>query len=365
MKRIICVTESLAGGGAEHQMSILANFLFENGYDVTLVTFANAKDFYPLNKGIKRVMLGINGGHVRQSLEIVRYFLLVKADCVISYRQCSNARISIPLLFRKNVRLISSERNTTIGQPDKFEKLLINWKLYKRSDYVVPNSISQAQYIKHKRPEWEQKIVTIINYTDLEQFPKSSFPNDLTTIKIAVFARYSAQKNPIRFIEMCAKLKKETDKHFMVHWYGQQTGNISGYNSDYLKCKDTIAKYCVEDVIELKQAVSNPALIMEQYHAICLPSLFEGFSNSIAEAICSGKVVLCGDVSDNGLMVHNGENGYLFDPTNIDSMISAFKQFFSLSIPEIESKGTNSRIIAEELFNKERFINSYIHLIES
>lgn len=37
MKKIHCFTESQAGGGAEHQMNILAGLLAEKGYDVTLV----------------------------------------------------------------------------------------------------------------------------------------------------------------------------------------------------------------------------------------------------------------------------------------------------------------------------------------
>ena len=34
-KSIVCFTESMAGGGAEHQMSFLANFLVEKGYNVS------------------------------------------------------------------------------------------------------------------------------------------------------------------------------------------------------------------------------------------------------------------------------------------------------------------------------------------
>ena len=48
MKRITCFTESLGGGGAEHQMVILAGFLAEDGYDVTLVTYASIPDHYDI-----------------------------------------------------------------------------------------------------------------------------------------------------------------------------------------------------------------------------------------------------------------------------------------------------------------------------
>lgn len=365
MKHIVCVTESLAGGGAEHQMAILANFLREKGYQVSMVTFADAEDHYHIDDGITRVRLGIGKGHLGQTLEIIKFFLTIKADCVISFRQCSNARVSLPLLFRPKIKLISGERNTTFGAPDKFEKLLINLRLYKRSQYIVPNSFSQAKYIESKRPAWKNKIVPIINYTDLRQFHPSAIPQDMDCIRIGIFSRYSSQKNPIGFCRMLAKLKQITSKCFQVEWYGAQTDKNGRPGSDYLNVIDEIEKLGISDVITLKPAVKNPAEFMDGFHALCLPSLYEGFSNSVAEAICSGKVVLCSNVSDNPVMVHNSENGYLFDPKSVESMISAFNALFEMSREDIVKMGSRSREIAEELFDKDKFINSYISLIES
>ena len=100
------------------------------------------------------------------------------------------------------------------------------------------------------------------------------------------------------------------------------------------------------------------------YDAICLPSLKEGFSNSISEAICAGKPLLVSDISDNKVMVHDGENGYLFDPTSVEQMVEAVEKFYYLPIKLKSQMGKRSREIAENLFQKEKFINSYIELIE-
>ena len=58
MKRITCFTESLGGGGAEHQMVILAGMLAEKGYDMTIVTYASIPDYYNTPQGVKRVEIG-------------------------------------------------------------------------------------------------------------------------------------------------------------------------------------------------------------------------------------------------------------------------------------------------------------------
>ena len=363
MKKVICVTESLAGGGAEHQMVILADLLNQQGYEVEMVTFADVPDHYSVPQNVKRTKLGIGKGLLGQTWDIFKFFIKVKTDCVISYRQCSNARVSIPLLFRR-IKLISGERNTTYGKRDKFEKLLINMGLCSRSNYIVPNSYTQGRYIEKIKPCWKDKIIPIINYTDLNQFKPSTIPEDSSVMKIAVFSRFSSQKNPIRFIEMLNILKKQASTAFEIHWYGQQKGKNGEFDKDYLLCKQTIEDNCVSDVIKLLSAVPDPSVLMNDYHAICLPSLFEGFSNSVAEAICSGKVMLCSDVSDNSLMVEDGVNGFLFDPTSIDSMVSCFKKFFSKSRESIIKMGMHSRMKAEKLFDKDNFINAYIKLIE-
>ena len=364
MKSIVCVTESLAGGGAERQMATLANLLSSDGYLVSVVTFADLPDHYYLNPEIRRVRLGLRDNIILQIIEVFFYFLFVKSDCVISYRQCSNARVSIPLLFRK-VKLISGERNVTYGHSDKYERLLVDRGLYWRSNYIVTNSYTQYRYLIGKRPKWENKLRTIINYTDIEHFaelaPLKKVP--FIPIRIAIFSRYSAQKNPLGFFKMVAQLKKRSEFGFVIHWYGQQKDNRNGLNEDYRLCIEAIRSLGIDDVVELRQAVADPSKEMSNYHAVCLPSLYEGFSNSIAEAICCGRLVLCSNVSDNSVMVKNGVNGFLFDPNSVDSMCNAFLEFFSLSSDRIQTMSRESRLIAESLFNKDLFLNQYKELL--
>ena len=63
-------------------------------------------------------------------------------------------------------------------------------------------------------------------------------------------------------------------------------------------------------------------------------------------------------------MVHDGVNGFLFAPTDVNSMCDAFCKFFQLTQNQIIEMGVNSRQIAETLFDKDNFINSYVRLIE-
>ena len=365
MQAIICFTESLGGGGAEHQIVILAGFLAEKGYDVKLVTYADVPDHYNLPNGVKRLVIAPHKKQIQKLFAIFRYFLNTDVDCVISYRKMCNIRVLIPMFFRRNPpKIICSERNFTIGKRDFARRIMVK-VLYRKADYIVPNSTSQTEFMKKENPKNTPKLHTIYNYTDLRQFCMSQMPANQEPVKIVVFGRYSNQKNPIRFAKAMSLLKEKTKHRFDVDWYGSQTGANQGFNNEYLFAKECVERLEVGDVLHLKPAVKDPSLLMGNYHAACLPSLYEGFSNSIAEAISSGKPMLVSDVSDNSVMVHEGVNGFLFNPTDINSICDAFERFLSLSMDEKQIMALESRKIAEELFDKELFIKRYVDLIEN
>lgn len=365
MKQITCFTESLGGGGAEHQIVILAQLLMDSGYDVTIVTYADIPDHYQIPNGVKRVKIAEGCSSFVKAFAIFNHFIRTKADCVISYRKMCNIRVLVPMLFRsRRIKVICSERNTTVGTPD-FERKLMVFGLYRRADYIVPNSESQTLYMRGENPRLIPKLHTIHNYTDLHHFSVCSMPGNDDVLKIAVFARYSKQKNPLGFAEAMFKLKSVTNRLFEVHWFGNQYGENHGFSDDYLKVKAKVEELGIENTLVLHPAVSDTYTLMGDYHAICLPSLYEGFSNSVAESICCGKPMLVSDVADNGIMVHDGINGFLFNPKETESICNAFQAFFNLSKDKRIEMANQSRIIAEKLFNKEQFISQYVRLIES
>lgn len=355
--KITCFIESLAGGGAEHQMSILCSILSQKGYEVTLVSYSDRKDHYTLPNKVKRVNLGSGKNGLWRFMAVFFYFIKAKSDCIISYRQACNARVLIPLLFRRkrSISIICGERNVHYGNNlDKYEKLLFGG-LYNRADAIVTNSYTQKSYISTNHHHLIGKLSTIINYTDLDVYRPVMRHLRKDKILIGVFSRVGLQKNVRNFIEAISALKNKCRKSFEIHWYGNKESNCP-YQVwlDHFKCGD---------VLFFHDAVAKTQDYIGNFHAICQPSLFEGFSNSISEAICCGRPVLASDVSDNSLMIKNGVNGFLFDPHNIDNIVESFISFINLSEDAIYQMGIESRKIAEGLFDKGVFTNSYIELI--
>lgn len=362
MKRVHCYISSLEGGGAERQMAYLCNFLAEEGYDVTLVTLLDVPDKYITSERVKRKCLGYHLTDnllikLAKKIKVFLYFLSLRTDCVISFLIGPNAQVLYPMRLRPKVKVIVSERNFVTWDLSKFEQRVYG-KLYNRANYVVSNSHSMTKYLANYNPQLCSRLVTITNYTDLNIYKEASLQlHDV--LQIGVFARFDKQKNYERFAEMLSYLKGLDHRPFFVRWYGDMNAN-----SCYSHFCQLIDKYEIRDYIELHDFVSDVPKEMESLDIICLPSIYEGFSNSLAEALCCGKPVIAGDVSDNSIMIEDGVNGYLFNPQDVTDMSKVFLRTVNTPNSVFRRMADNSRKKAEDLFGKEKFVNQYVSLIE-
>ena len=108
--------------------------------------------------------------------------------------------------------------------------------LHKRSDFIVPNSFSQARHIQKVEPTLTCKIRVITNFTDTDKFRQHSYtPND--HVRLCVFCRYHNQKNGLRFIEAIRIVKSKINVPFVVEWYGNKTFKNKEVNEYYVRMK--------------------------------------------------------------------------------------------------------------------------------
>lgn len=365
MKRVVFLGAGLGGGGAEHQCAQLMNFLVDKGYDVTYASFGEDKDHYYVSPKVKRVSLAFGKSHFRKLLAIWRYLLTAPMDVEVAFSQRMSALSLFPLLLRPRIKVISSERNYTIDAPDRWERVLTKTRVYRRANHIVPNNYSQGRYLAEKYPYLARKITVITNYTDLDAYSASALP-DNDRIWVGIFCRFESQKNFHRFVEAMHILKEcLPETSFQVDWYGNHRFTTDHQTQYFEKGLQMMKEYGLTDTIIIKDPTREVASLIPQYDVLCLPSLHEGFSNSISEYICCGRPVICSNVSDNSVMVKEGENGFLFDPTDPSDIAAAFMRFFSLTGEMRAKMGRRSREIAEALFDKERFITAYIDLIEA
>lgn len=360
--KIICFIASLSSGGAEHQLSMLANFLSVENYDVTLLTYGDAEDHYELNDRINRIKIAQKKSKIKKILSLFKFVITTKAECIISFGARENFMLLIPLLFNRSVKMIAGERCVIWDGLKWYNKM--NYKfLYSRADYIVPNSKTQENDIKVNWPKLANKTKAIFNYTAIDEICMSPLPNR-DFIKVGIFSRYSKQKNYIRFSSVVKTLKEKCNKRFEFHWYGNKHNDQGMYLEEYNQFSKMIDEYKIDDVLKLHDHVKDAVSLFDDYDVLSLPSLTEGFSNALSEYICSGHPVVASDVADNSIMVHDGENGFLFNPEDEEDMVKTYIDMFNTSYSRRCEMGKKSRMFAERLFCKETFVKSYVEIIE-
>ncbi len=98
--------------------------------------------------------------------------------------------------------------------------------------------------------------------------------------------------------------------------------------------------------------------IMQRMHCFVLPSLTEGISNTILEAMACGLPVVATDVGGNGELVQAGRTGLLVAAGDIDGMAQALLQIYDA--PErARAMGAQSRQEVERSFSLPAMVAAY------
>lgn len=358
MSKIVLFTDSLGAGGAQRQLVGLAKLLKETGENITVLTY-HRDEFYASflkEHGVKYELLDNAQNALKRIIKVCKYIRQEKPDVLISYQEVPSLIACLAKICNPKVKLIVSERNTT-QVIDRNVK--IRFFLYRWADAIVPNSYSQEKFINEHYPKLVKKVTTITNFVDLEKF---DVPHDKKLSEkrvMMVAASIFPSKNTLGFIDALKLLKGKCD--FLVKWYGFSDRNIDYYN----QCLQKVKEYGLEDYIQLLPKTQK---IKECYHAadyFCLPSFFEGTPNVICEAISCGLPILCSDVCDNAMYVHEGENGFLFDPKSPESIASAIERILSLDNKQYAEFSIKSRLIAEGKLSEDIFLERYQGLIMS
>lgn len=350
--RILLITENLGSGGAERQLTGLAVLLQQKGYQIRVLTYVK-KQFYESYLNDNDIDYRLDTKIEKKSTRI--YYLYkqlrdFKPDTVISFLPSTNISMCIVKLFYKT-KLIISERSHTV---DFNIKTKIRFLGYYLADKVVANSHSEAENIAKNIPFLRSKILAIPNFIDVDHFKPQ---NRIGENKILCVGRVIEVKNVLRLID-AVFLVKEKGYNFEITWIGHL------YDQSYCKLVyDKIESYNLSNTFIVKDQSHN---IIEEYNKadiFCLPSLFEGYPNVLCEAMSCGLPVICSNVCENPRIVINGENGFLFDPMDVNDIANSIMKMLDLSEKERFEMGSINRAKVIEQNSTEAFVERYMKIL--
>lgn len=357
MKKVLLITEGLGSGGAERQICGLAVFLTRAGYTCRLITYVKNQFYEPYlhQNGVDYEYVPELWNKKTRVFRVAKYVQLYKADVVVSYLPSVNLTMCLAKLFNK-AKLIVSERNNNTGVTKKDR---IQFNFYRLADAIVPNSNCQSKFIKNNFPFLSKKVYPIINFVDVNRFTPAYLEDNSDTLKIVTVARYTQQKNVMTYLKAVRIIK---DCGLKVHfdWYGDKTHNVEYF-------AEVMREYIglnLSDYLTLHDSKVNIEYEYRKADIFCLPSLFEGYPNVVAEAMSCGLPILCSNVYENPYIVEEGVNGFLFDPKKPKAIADAIKKMVSLSYENRQEMGRRNRQLCLKRNTEEAFLKSYVELIE-
>lgn len=353
--KLTLISSSLEVGGTERVMSILANYWTDCGWKVTILTFepGYAEPFYDLDRQIDLLHLGISerddSGVSALRNNFQRIKILRKAikashpDAIVSFVNKVNI-LTLLAGWGLNVPTIVTEHvHPAFGELDRVEKFLQKW-LYKRADLITVQTHSALSFFPPDRGYKTAVIPHPISLPESDPLESQLYTDDRHLIAVGELVPQKGFDLLIKaFAQIC-------DRH--PEW----SLTILGEGRMRSELEDLSQQLKLEDRVHLLGTVKNVAAYLHKADIFALASRFEGFPVALGEAMACGVPVIATDCpSGPREMIHDGRDGMLVVPENVDALAVGLdvlmsdpgkRQYFSHYAPKIIERFGVERVMA-------------------
>lgn len=357
--RILMFIDGLGSGGAQRQFSHLSRGLAARGHQVTVAVY-NEQDHFALAIAQAGIPITRLSKPSRFSLKPVvglgRLYRRCSAEVVIAFLRSPAAKAELARLMFPEMKVIAAERSAYPSPlPLGFR---LTQHLHALANVVTVNSRQQELVMKRAFPNLARRIVTVRNGFDLPDLMARPAKACTTELRLAAVSSLMAYKNSVRLAEALAVLRDEWNIRVTLSWIGETFEKRPGYGAYYQTCERIRALGLADQWRWMGVTQDVPGLLIEQ-DALVHPSLFEGTSNAVCEAMALGLPVIAANVADHEEMIRQAHTGVLFDPTEVRSIAGAIAQFASLDLPARRRMGHNGRKLIESRYAFDQMVSDY------
>ncbi|MFH0865658.1 MAG: glycosyltransferase family 4 protein [Bacteroidota bacterium] len=340
--------------------NILHKLIFRNNYFSSFIYLRRIAKFARKLNGESCFLLYPS---VDQTMEPMCIFVLKRQFGFRIYCEINELR-------KTNVARKSSAKNKIHGifaklhAAIKYKLYRHNEKLSKHFDGLLIISTNLEEYYKKFNSNYIR--IPILTDVKLNTSPqkKSLQPGDIFTIGFTGFIDITKEGFDI-FYNALGKFKKEFNK-FELHLYGHYIKNESG------RLKRIALENNIEKNIIYHGHVKQTEIFecTKKHHLLILPrgenpQTKYGFSTKLAEYMISGTPVLVTNISDNGLFIKDGENGFIIEKADATlfykKLLYIIKNYnqFGETIP------VNAFRTARQHFDFSNYADAMVQLIEN
>jgi len=368
-KKILIINTGLRGGGVERASSSLANYFADLGYNIQVLSLyqdinktKNDMILFKLNKSIKYVEPSFNRNAILQNKhdlqnknvfwKINYLFKLLnyirketkKFDpvTVLAFSEWTNPYVVLALFGLKYPIYLSDRMHP-------LSKLPLISQILKRITYRFASGIiAQTNFAKRilKNKIRSNRIYVINNPVNIIQKT-----NDKEINLIVSVGRLSLEKGHKYLIKAFSRVENKEWKLALI-----------GDGSERKSLEKMVSNLGLNDRVFFYGSLTNFSKYLTQAKIFVLPSLKEGFPNSLVEAMAIGKATISSDFFDGeNEIIENEKNGILVRPGNVNELYLAIEKLINDNSLRLRI-GKEATKISEKLeFSKKA--NQYLNVI--
>lgn len=307
----ILVINSLIGGGAERQFSILIQaglfsniicleqgnvYLDESIFNIQCISKHNEKT----SSIFKYLYTPI------YAYKIYKIIKQIENPTITAVLERSHITVWLLSLFKKINYILSFQLSHKIHYKSIIGKVLKYFfqKAISKSTYCIPNSLEGGKEIKEMYNVAHNKVQTIINGYDFNEiktrandYTDFSYPELLNEKYILCVARFFEQKAQDKLIEAFVKVKATNQSIKLVFaGVGPLMDNcIRLSNSLGLKTFTNDCTFSNNFDVYFLGFQKNPLILMKNCKLFVFPTYYEGLPNALIEAMICGAVPVSSD----------------------------------------------------------------------
>lgn len=338
----------LVQGGAEKQAVETAKLLHAKGHQVVFYCYNLRKAFYHPEDIIK--VVDLKDYHfplpeifdkVLSIFRLARIIRREQPDYLITYTTLLNVLNGlIGLLNQGNPRtvFIGSERNSVLRYSNSCLWTILCKLFYHGLAGLFTNNRPALDQLQTIIGLPQTRTQYLANLLDTDYFCKDPAitQDDSGFFTILVPARICDQKNQ-KILVPVAQLLKQRNRLVQFILAGQPE---SGYADEFRQ--NTIQGGVEESFLWLGQQ-TDIRLLYNRCRLTYLPSKYEGFSNSVMEALACEALVLGSDIPAFTEVIRHTSNGFITSVDDPTAIAVAIEQIMDLDMRQIESVQRHAR----------------------
>ena len=369
--KILYLLPTLAAGGTERQAMELVRHLDRTKFEpIVVVIYDPATVPIEIPPGDDAVLslrkpLGKLGNLVAL-VRLVRIIRDTRPDILQSYLRTADLYLRLAGVLAGHRRIITSLRTRIAG----FWSPPWQWAervLWRASRLIVSNSTAAAEEAETLLGIPRTRLRVIENGVDVNRFrpapnvaaARGALGLNPATRLVGMVARYSPVKDHRTLLQALHTLRAQ------AQWPAEAKVLLVGgttFPEARAEVEHALAELDLATVVEVRGV--TPA-IESVYHALdvlVLPSRYEGFPNTVLEAMACGVPAIVSTAANAAGVVTDGETGWVFPTGDVQTLARALEHALQLPAEERRRLAHLLRARVEEHYSLQRMVGRYEQL---